>query len=360
VGVFLVVNRMHARRKMLIATIGAAMLWLLWQLPQQQTAPWRAFLTPKDLLLIENELRQTLVLLFGTGLIASALAILWRRAAAGERAAHASLAVAQEAQRSERFGRAVAQLADDRLMVRIGALYVLEQIAAESASQHWPIMEVLCAYLREHAGWVAERPRPERLPIDVQTVLTVLGRRTRAHERNEKLDLRGTDLRGAVLDGVHLERAILVGVHLEEASLQEAHLEAADLRGAFLSNADLVEANLKGADLSEAVLESAYLVEAHLEGANLGAAVMAGAYLGGAHLEGANLAGAQLDGAYLYKAHLEGASLHTAPAVSAMGPHPDERERINRTASEDVPRSTAPASATKARVSLRNRRRRTP
>ena len=345
---------MHARRKIFIATIGAVTMWLLWQLPQWQTAPWRAFLTPKDLLLIENELRRTLVLLVGTGLIASALAILWRRVAAGERAAHASLAIAQEAQRSERFGRAVARLADDRLAVRIGALYILEQIAAESASQHWPIMEVLCAYLREHAGWVAERPRPERLPIDVQAVLTVLGRRTRTNERNEKLDLRGTDLRGASLDGVHLERAILAGTHLEDASLQKGHLEAADLRGAVLSNADLVEANLKGADLREARLETAYLVEAHLEGASLGGAFMAGAYLGGAYLEGADLGGAHLDGAYLYKAHLEGASLHAARAVSAIGMHRDDRERINA-APEEPPRPTSHTSATKPPVSLRRR-----
>jgi hypothetical protein len=250
------------------------------------------------------------------------------------------------------------QLADDRLAVRIGALYVLEQIAAESASQHWPIMEVVCAYLREHAGWVAERPRSEPVPTDLQAALTVLGRRTRAYDK-EKLDLRGTDLRGVLLDGAHLERAILVGAHLEDASLQEAHLEAADLRGAFLSNADLVEANLKGANLSEARLESAYLVEAHLEGANLGGAFLAGAYLGGAHLEGADLGGAHLDGAYLYQAHFEGASLLAARAISTMDTAPDDRERINLTAPDDVPRSSAPVSATNKPVSLRNRKRRT-
>jgi Pentapeptide repeats (8 copies) len=350
---------MHFRRGILIAAIGAAAVGLLWQLPQWQAAPWRAFLTPKDLLLVENALRQTVVLVIGAGLAVAALAILWRRVAAAERAMQVSLTAAQETQRSERFGRAVAQLADDRLAVRIGALYVLEQIAAGSASQHWPIMEVLCAYLREHAGWVAERPRPERLPIDVQAVLTILGRRTRTHERKEELDLRGTDLRGALLDGVHLERAILVGAHLEDASLQEAHLETADLRGAFLHQADMVDANLKGANLSEAHLELAYLVEAHLEGANLGGAFMAGAYLSGAHLEGADLGGAHLDGAYFYKAHLEGASLYAARAISTMGTGSDDRARINRTAPEDVPRSTAPVSATKAPVSLRSRKRRT-
>jgi len=348
---------------LLIVAAGGAAGLLLWKLPQWQTAPWRAFLAPRDVLLVENELRQTLVFLIGAAAILAALAVLWRRVAAGERAAYASLAVAQEAQRSERFIRAVGQLADDRVEVRLGAVYGLEQIAAESEAQYWPIMEVLCAYLREHTAWEPERPQPVRLPTDVQAVLTALGRRPRAHEGDERLDLRRTDLRGADLNGFHLERAILREAHLEGASLQGTHLEAADLRGANLSNADLVEANLKGADLREAHLEAAYLVEAHLERADLGGAFMAGAYLGGAHLEGADLGGAHLDGAYLYKAHLEGASLHAARVVSAIGMHRDERERINRTAAAEeeepvaLPRRRAPLADSDEPVALPRRER---
>jgi hypothetical protein len=349
-------------RKLQALLLGAVAALLLWKLPQWQTAPWRAFLTPKDLLLVENELRQTLVLLLGAALIIGALAVLWRRIGASERAAHASLAVMQEAQRSDRLTRAVSQLADERPEVRVGAVYGLEQIAAESAPQHWPIMEVLCAYLREHAAWTPERPQPTRLPTDIQAVLSVLGRRTRAHEQGERLDLRRVDLRGADLNELHLERAILFEAHLENANLQGAHLELADLRGAHLSHADAVGANLKGADLREAHLESAYLVEAHLEGADLGGAYLSGAYLGGAHLEGADLGGAHLDGAYLYKAHLEGASLHGARVVSTIGIHRDERERINRTVAaaveEPVPltrrKPPAPAAPDEP-VSLRRR-----
>jgi hypothetical protein len=349
-----------------VVACGAAAALLLWKLPQWQTAPWRAFLTPKDLLLVENELRQTLVLLLGAALIVGALAVLWRRIGVSERAAQASLATVQEAQRGERLTRAVGQLADERREVRVGAVYGLEQLAAESASQRGPIVEVLCAYLREHAAWTAERPQPPRLATDIQAVLTVLGRRARSHEAGERLDLRRVDLRGADLNDVHLERAILVEAHLENASLQNAHLESADLRGAYLAHVDAVGANLKGADLREAHLESAYLVEAHLEGADLGGAYLGGAYLGGAHLEGADLGGAHLDGAYLYKAHLEGASLHGARVVSTIGIHRDERERINRTAAppveEPLPlparRKPVPVASDDEPISLLRRRRR--
>jgi len=55
------------------------------------------------------------------------------------------------AQVTERFTRAIDQLGSEKLDVRIGAVYALEQIARDSAELHWPITEVLKAYLREHA-----------------------------------------------------------------------------------------------------------------------------------------------------------------------------------------------------------------
>lgn len=303
------------RATLLIAAAGALAVLLLWLLPHWQSAPLGIALPPRDLLLVQNELRRTLVLLFGVASVVAVAVLLWRRVVDSERTARDALAVAREAQRGERFGRAVGQLADDCLEVRLGAIYGLEQIAAESAIQHRAVMEVLCAFLRARAAWHPLRPEAAPLAIDVQAVLTVLGRRNRAHQPEERLDLRRTDLRGADLNGARLGPAILSGAHLEGASLQGAQLEGADLRGAQLGNADLVEAHLEQADLREAQMESAYLVEAHLEGADLGGAQLPGAYLGGAHLEGANLTGAQLDGAYLYKAHLEGTRLSAEEPV---------------------------------------------
>lgn len=307
---------------------------LLWLLPQWQTAAWRAFLTPKDLLLVQNELRQTVLLLIVVIGIIAGLRVLSRRVAVSEQAARDAWWLAQEGQRVERYTRAVGQLADERLEVRLGAIYGLEQIAAESATQHAAIVEVLCAYVRAHAAWDEGRVTAPRLPADVQAALAVLGRRRLEHETAgaQRLDLRRTDLRSAELTGMQLDRAILVEAHLDGASMQGVHLAGADLRGTSLSNADLVEADLRGADLREAHLEAAYLVDAHLEGADLGGAFMAGAYLGDAHLEGADLGGAVLDGAYLYKANLDGASLHGAQAMTATGVPREERERINETA----------------------------
>lgn len=338
-------------RRVWFALLGSAAALLivlaLWKVPEWQTAEWRGVLAPREQLDLENQVRQTLAILLAAGVLLAGLALLWRRVSASERAATNAVRVAEDTQRHERFTRAVGQLADERLEVRLGAIYALEQVANESAQHHQPAIEVLCAYVRERASWAGDRTPPARLATDVQAVLTVLGRRTVAHEQGAtfRLDLRRTDLRGADLNGVNLERANLFEAHLEAATLQAARLTHADLRGAWLDNADLVEADLRGADLREAHLDGVYMVEARLEGADLGGAHLAGAYLGGASLQGADLGGAHLDGAYLYKANLEGASLHAARVVSTIGVHRDERERVNRTAAALAGDTTAPPPA---------------
>jgi ABC-type multidrug transport system fused ATPase/permease subunit len=74
-----------------------------------------------------------------------------------QRQNQAVLDLQRRGQVTERFTRAIEQLGqrgDDRLDVRIGAVYAQEQIARDSAELHWPIMEVLTAYLRGHT-WVS-------------------------------------------------------------------------------------------------------------------------------------------------------------------------------------------------------------
>src|SRR5919202_1789427 len=63
----------------------------------------------------------------------------------------------REARAHERFGQAVEQLASERAdgsrrtETRLGGIYALERLAAESDEQYWPVMEVLTAYVRENA-----------------------------------------------------------------------------------------------------------------------------------------------------------------------------------------------------------------
>jgi HAMP domain-containing protein len=220
-------------------------------------------------------------------------AIAWRNL----RATQAKLDVDREGQLTDRFTKAIDQLASERtdaggkpipnLEVRLGGIYALESIARDSPADHWTIMEVLTAYVRENARWIEPSPAhrivssledapvqepqaPEELPplrTDIQAVLSVVGRRMRSADRRERegLNLKKTDLRKAYLNDAHLERAFLEGAHLEEAFLADDFLAETSRPGAHLENAYLVGANFGKALLRNAHLDGAYLNGAHLE-----------------------------------------------------------------------------------------------
>ena len=195
---------------------------------------------------------------------------------------------------TDRFSRAIEQLgATDnegkpKIDVVLGGIYALERIARDSKDDHPQVVEVLTAYVREHAPYrpdtgpvgattsgeqgqgdesatpddLADLPRP-RLATDVQAAMTVLARRDISQDRpNSRLRLLLTDLRelrldaeegghleGAYLYGARLQRANLMGVHLEGADFSQAHLEGAYLSGAHLGAAEFYGAHLEGAEL---------------------------------------------------------------------------------------------------------------
>ena len=278
---------------------------------------------------VENEARRTLTQIILGVLVLLALLFLGVRSLAKDRLAQ----VAEQGHIIERFTKAIDQLGarDDqggpKLEIRLGAIYSLERIARESIRDHWSVMEVLTAYVRANAPWnlqptqpesvANEKPGPKAQPkprIDVQAVLTVLGRRrrSRVREGNNRLDLTQTDLRGAQLAAAHLEGADLGSAHLEGADLGSAHLQGAQLPGAHLDGANLEHAHLEGAQLPGAHLDEANLERAHLEEADLGSAHLKRTKLNHAHLEWADLFNAHLEWADLSNARLQGTSLSHA------------------------------------------------
>ncbi len=212
------------------------------------------------------------------------------------------LQVSQEGQITERFTRAIDQLGarDEQgrkiLEVRLGGIYALERIARDSPRDHWTVMEVLTAYIRENApapvtthGGLEPRSEAHRAPADIQAILTVIARRPSKLRESEPewLDLHGVDLRGvrlsegahlahANLSGTHLEGAHLEAVHLEEADLSDAHLDDADLSGAYLEEAFLCETGLNRTKLIVARLQRTYFYRANLEEAELSGARLQG------------------------------------------------------------------------------------
>ena len=260
--------------------LASAVLFILWMLGQ--------------ITFVEGKVTPVQIL---TGLLVLA-GLFWtsRRVLAAED----NVRVAQEGQITERFTKAIEQLGDEKMAIRLGGIYALERIAKDSGKDHGPIMEVLTAYVREKAPRREEdtQKSAETPPTDIQTILTVIGRReTTGNDRaNDRLDLRRTQLAGAYLSEADLSGAFLYRANLVEVNLSGAYLSKADLSGGTTI--------LGGTDLSGALLS-----EADLRGANLSEIDLSGANLRGADLRGAFLPAADLREAILVKADLRGAKL---------------------------------------------------
>lgn len=225
---------------------------------------------------------------------------------------------------TERFSRAVEQLVNDNIAVRLGGIYSLERIAKDSKKDGLTILEILTAFVRENADFkerssahleaesnngktgkkVGEEKLLSTLKIDVQAALTVIGRlNEKNEEENQRLDLHSTDLRGADLHGASLQGVNFINANLQGANLNGANLQKVNLRNANLQNAklfrvnlqgaNLIDANLQGADLDLANLREAEIWKTQLQGARLRAANLQGAKLPGAKLQGANLSGVE-------------------------------------------------------------------
>jgi hypothetical protein len=161
--------------------------------------------------------------------------------------------LSREGQVTDRYTKAVGQLASRRTDERIGGIYALERVMIDSPRDHYTVIEVLSAFVREHATFPAEQSGPNETTADVQAALTVLGRRPERPQREPRpvnlirtwlprADLRDARLRGVVLCGANLRGADLI-----RTQLQDAHLDGVDLRDTKgLTAAQL--ANARGID----------------------------------------------------------------------------------------------------------------
>ena len=250
----------------LLATVGIALLYI----PRWQATQLPPFAKATERFEAENEARRTLAqILLGLGGIV-ALYAAWRRTRALEdnvrighknveigqenvRIGYENIRVAQQGQITDRFSKAIEHCGasdnDGRpvLEIRLGGIYALERIAKEAPDDHWTVMEILTAYVRKNAAWKNTKEAssevsddtgetasdgPSALPeprIDIQAILTVLGRRERdgVREQDHQLNLAATDLRRADLRTAHLEGANLLDAHLEGTDPSPEELDKA-------------------------------------------------------------------------------------------------------------------------------------
>ncbi len=274
----------YEKRAFLILAAFILVVLILWLVPKWQVNSYRAefdslglgkperIQLEKDLITAENNARVTIAQTIGGLLVLLLLYALFRNI----EIARENLRVAEEGKLTERFGKAIELLGSDKLDIRLGGIYALERIAQDSLKDHWTVMEVLTAFVREQSRKEYRDYIPGlsgssssigiidddlTLREDIQAALTVIGRRewSKVERPNQELNLMQ-----AFLGKVFLYDADLSNANLFKANLQQSTLFRTDLRKAILAEAILIGADLNYAKLNGTNLQFALLHRADL------------------------------------------------------------------------------------------------
>jgi hypothetical protein len=276
-----------------VAGIVALVLAPVWLHPSLTEAELRGVADPEKRITLrqaqsqlQNDARATLLQGLAGLVVVAGAAATWQQ-----------VQISRHGHITDRITKAVDQLGENTVDVRLGGLYALERVARDSHQDRATVTTILAAYVRTHAPvnssvgsgqgeadlWLQIR-KP-----DVQAALTLLGRRPEAAD-DPQMYLSYTDLRKARLgqgrwDGLVCAHSNLVGARMRCARLVGASFDDSDLRGVRLD---------------EAILTGACLRNTRLDGANLSGADLRGADLTGATLDGADLTGVRTDNSTIW------------------------------------------------------------
>jgi hypothetical protein len=178
--------------------------WLWWRLPKWQVN--RLALTirdPKARADVEDNFRKTVGQALGGAavLIGAAFALfqfLQQQKAAQEQQERAQIQFREQQKAahdlliSNQVSKGFEQLASDKIEMRLGGLYALEGVMNTSEQYHGPVLEALCAFVREHTS-IGKTVSEKQPATDIQAALTVIGRRA---EGPGTLDLNTTRVLG--------------------------------------------------------------------------------------------------------------------------------------------------------------------
>ena len=228
----------------------------------------------------------------------------------------------EDKQVTERFGKAIELLSDsDKIEARIGGIYLLERIAKDSPKDHPVVFDVLTAFVRERSPY-KQGGKTLKVKADIQSALTVIGRRESANDGKVKVNLSGANLKEADLRGARLTGADLRNSNLSEADLSGAIFEGADLsncnciRTYFSNTHEQKPLTIKGLIPSN-FYKTKYtpdlkIIKDNFSFADLRNAIFTGADLTNAWINGVDLSGAKFEYAKLFNSMLNDAILSKA------------------------------------------------
>jgi hypothetical protein len=197
-----------------------------------------------------NQIRAAIVQGLGAVVVVAGAYVAWRQLQHNVRAGHAQAELQRAGIVTDRYTRAVEQLASKDRTIRVGAIHALDRIAGEAPAERAGVVALLATYVRDGArhGWTSldEPDLPLRSRAgDIQAALTTMTHWIEAgtvpHEWLTA-DIAHTDLPNA-----NLRRCTLWHVRMRDVLLTGADLGGADLRGTDLRGAVLDGVNLTAA-----------------------------------------------------------------------------------------------------------------
>jgi hypothetical protein len=205
---------------------------------------------------------------------------------------------------AEIMAQAFAGLGDDKVQVRIGAVYSLERQARARPKDQGPIVQTLAAFVRDRCPPPVQPATAETvyLPVqtDVQAAIGVLGRRVRANDpAGTRLSFAGSNLSCYDLSDGDFTGATFKGAYLCAANFAGTKLARADFQLAVGDQADFYGAKAREASFSAAYFANARFAHADLTGAAFVDSDLSGADLSHAQVEGVDWRGAAIDNAAL-------------------------------------------------------------
>jgi fumarate reductase subunit D len=193
-----------------------------------------------------NQVRSAIVQGVGAVVVLAGAYVAWRQLQHNMRATQTQVESQRAGFLTDRYTRAVDQLASTDETIRVGAIHALDRIAAEAVTERVGVVALLSTYVRvrAHRGWTSlddpDLPLRSRAS-DIQAALTTLTHWIEPGQVPPQwltADIAHTDLLNANLHGCTLWHVRMRDVNLAGADLTGADLRGADLRDAVLDGVD--------------------------------------------------------------------------------------------------------------------------
>jgi len=260
---------------------------------------------------IENEARRTIAQVLLGVFSAFAIFLAWRRA----RAADGTLKIAQEGHVTDRLTKAIEQLSCSQegqpvVEVRVGAIYALERLSIDSPRDYWSVVDILAAYLCQHAKLKNLQATELQTYIDTDSIradlraaLIVLGRRRDPAPRfGLRLQLTNCFLPSTSITGDY-ERTQMINCDFSRCGVMIADFSGSSLTRVDFRGSELSKVKFDRSHLSFLSYQGARIRESSFSGATLGHVDFRGAVCDSVDFRGAtfklvNICGADLTGAF--------------------------------------------------------------